>query len=210
MQSGVPSESESVSGVPQPQVPGSVLFGSFGQRSPQSSTPSPSVSTSGTPQPQMPGAVFAGSFGHSSKMAMLNAAPAAIAAMGPIARGMEICSLVLEPHAAIVPSDLSASECAEPAAMSITPESPAGTVDWPELFWPHAATVPSLRSARVWLPVVPLAMSVTPARPAGTFAWPLIALPPHARTVPLARRATLCELPAATWTTVVAATGIVI
>ena len=151
-----------------------------------------------------------GSFGHSSKMARLNAAPAAITATGPSARGVVDCPLTLEPHDAIVPSDLSASECAEPAATSMTPDSAAGTVDWPAVFWPHAATVPSLRSARVWLPVAPAAMSTTPARPAGTLAWPLRALPPHAATVPSARRATLCELPAATCTAVVTVAGMVI
>ena len=55
-----------VSGTPQPQTPGAVLFGSEGHKSMQSGVPSPSVSVSGTPQPQIPGAVLFGSKGHKS------------------------------------------------------------------------------------------------------------------------------------------------
>merc|ERR1712137_928932 len=60
------SPSESPSLTPQPQSPGSVLFGSSGQRSSQSETPSPSESTSLIPQPHSPGSVLFGSFGQSS------------------------------------------------------------------------------------------------------------------------------------------------
>src|SRR5690349_5359595 len=66
MQSGVPSWSVSVSGCPQPQTPGAILAGSFGQPSMQSGVPSPSVSVSATPQPHAPGAILAGSFGQPS------------------------------------------------------------------------------------------------------------------------------------------------
>src|SRR5438034_1234403 len=44
MQSGVPSPSLSMSATPQPQLPGAVLLGSFGQPSSWSHTPSPSLS----------------------------------------------------------------------------------------------------------------------------------------------------------------------
>ena len=47
MQSGMPSVSLSVSGLPQPQALGLVLLRSFGHPSTQSTTPSPSLSPSG-------------------------------------------------------------------------------------------------------------------------------------------------------------------
>src|SRR5262245_62113528 len=61
-QFAAPSLSESVSGVPQPQVPGLVFAGSLSHDSLQSRVPSPSVSASETPQPHAPGAVLPLSF----------------------------------------------------------------------------------------------------------------------------------------------------
>src|SRR4030067_1184490 len=66
LQSFIPSLSVSVSGLPQPHIPGCVLFGSLGHPSLQFAVPSPSESVSATPQPHTPGSVLLGSLGHES------------------------------------------------------------------------------------------------------------------------------------------------
>src|SRR3989304_2810437 len=48
LQSFIPSPSESLSGLPQPHMPGFILVGSLGQPSSQSRAPSPSASSSST------------------------------------------------------------------------------------------------------------------------------------------------------------------
>ena len=65
-QKTTPSPSSSLSGVPQPQTPGAVLFTSFGQPSLQSAAPSPSASASAMPQPQVPGSSLFESAGQPS------------------------------------------------------------------------------------------------------------------------------------------------
>ena len=69
LQSGVPLESASVSGEPQPQAPGAVLLESFGQASMQLGVPSESLSVSAVSQPQAPGTVLAALFGQLSPAA---------------------------------------------------------------------------------------------------------------------------------------------
>lgn len=46
-----------------------------------------------------------------------------------------------------------------PAAIAVTPASPAGTDPWPSAFCPQATTVPSALSARLWSD--PAAMATT-------------------------------------------------
>ena len=57
----------------------------------------------------------------------------------------------LSPQATTVPSLFSARLCTAPAAMAITPLSPAGTLRLADnRSLPQATTVPSLFSARLW------------------------------------------------------------
>ena len=74
------------------------------------------------------------------------------------------------PHATIVPSSLRAIVWYRPAAMAVTPESPAGMLSWPCEFRPHATTVPLSLSATVWKR--PAAMAVTPDSPVGISVCP--------------------------------------
>jgi len=97
-----------------------------------------------------------------------------------------------------VPSALIAKNRSPAEPIDTTPLSPAGTVDCPK---PHAATVPSVRSASELRLVA--ATCTTPASQAGTVDSPY-ALPDwhHATTVPSARAASACEpLPTASETT---------
>ena len=57
---------------------------------------------------------------------------------------------MLRPQATTVPSLFRARLWKPPAAIETTPDSPAGTVLWPELLRPQATTVPSLFKARLW------------------------------------------------------------
>ena len=67
-QSGVPLLLASVSGMPQPQLPGAILLGSLGQLSSQSGVLSLSESVSTIPQPHNPASVLLGSLGQLSMM----------------------------------------------------------------------------------------------------------------------------------------------
>ncbi len=58
---------------------------------------------------------------------------------------------VLFPHPTTLPSDLTAALWYGPAAMATTSLSPGGTLFSSALFGPQATTVPSARSARVWV-----------------------------------------------------------
>src|ERR1017187_7522349 len=84
--------------------------------------------------------------------------------------------------------------------MAVTLVNPGGTMDWPANWpWalvlsPQATTVPSRRSARLWLP--PAAIATTLLRLAGTEICPRL-LSPQPITVPSERRARLCQVPAA-------------
>jgi hypothetical protein len=44
-----------------------------------------------------------------------------------------------------------------PAAIAVTPESPAGTLVWPLALEPQATTVPLDRRARLWCPPAAIA-----------------------------------------------------
>ena len=85
-----------------------------------------------------------------------------------------------------------------PPAIFRTRFKPTGSAVWPSLFLPHAITVPSDFSAKLWC--CPAAIATTPLNPLGTVACPK-SLAPHATTVPSDFNTRLWALPTATSTT---------
>ena len=84
----------------------------------------------------------------------------------------------------------------EPAAIRVTPLSPAGMVTWPLEFVPQAWTVPAdLSTIECTLPA---AAATTPFTPAGTARLPpMPVFWPQVATVPSARTTSVWFVPAA-------------
>src|SRR5687767_10254575 len=98
---------------------------------------------------------------------------------------MLLWPFVLLPHATTVPSVFTARTCALAAEIWTTPLKPVGNA-MPWKVTPQRTTVPSdFNAAEIRSPA---AIWITLVRFAGTFDW-LLALLPHATTVPLLRNA---------------------
>ena len=122
----MPSPSVSVSATPQPQIPGAIFAGSFGQPSLQSAVPSPSLSpVSATPQPQMPGAILLASLGQPSLQSAVPSPSVSVSAT---------------PHPQI-PGAILFESLGQPSAQSPVP-SPS--VSGPEITSSYSSIMPSL------------------------------------------------------------------